>query len=79
MFNIFYIFPTRNQRLLVFLLAKSPKGTKNALAPASKADPLTEETAKRKNSLERLHNPDQQISSNTFSFLSLSLLTGPRL
>ena len=30
MFNIFYIFPTRNQRLLVFLLAKSPKGTKNA-------------------------------------------------
>ncbi|SBV92439.1 hypothetical protein KL86DYS1_10610 [uncultured Dysgonomonas sp.] len=36
----------------MFLLPKAAKGTKNALAPASKADPLTAETAKRKNSLE---------------------------
>jgi hypothetical protein len=37
LFNV--IFTTHNQRLLVFLLAKAPKGTKNSLAPASKADP----------------------------------------
>jgi hypothetical protein len=65
-------------KFLVFLLAKAPKGTKSALAPASKADPLAEETAKRKNSLRGLYNPNRRISSNTFSFFSLSLLTGSR-
>ncbi|MBB4034665.1 hypothetical protein GGR21_000552 [Dysgonomonas hofstadii] len=31
---------TRNRRLLVFLLAKSPKGTKNALVAHPSCDPL---------------------------------------
>ena len=31
------LFTTRNQRLLVFLLAKAPKGTKRSLAPRGSA------------------------------------------
>ncbi|SBW03565.1 hypothetical protein KL86DYS1_30609 [uncultured Dysgonomonas sp.] len=78
MFNYSMHFFYAELKFLVFLLAKAPKGTKNALAPASMADPLTAETTKRKNSLQGLYNPYTWISSNTFSFFSLSLLTGTR-
>jgi len=39
--NVLLFFTTRNRRLLVFLLAKSPKGTKNALVARPHGDPLT--------------------------------------
>lgn len=44
------LFTTRNQRLLVFLLPKAAKGTKNALAPRLKGRPVTDKRTKRKNS-----------------------------
>ena len=46
--NVLYFSTTRNHRLLVFLLAKAPKGTKKALAPRFKVRPVTDSTAKRK-------------------------------
>jgi|GEM_PF-2978414 len=41
-FNVGLFSTTRNQRLLVFLLSKAAKGTKNALAPRFKGRPVTD-------------------------------------
>ncbi|MFV0312577.1 MAG: hypothetical protein ACK5KN_13155 [Dysgonomonas sp.] len=60
----------------MFLLPKAAKGTKNALAPRFKGRPVTDKKTKRKNSLERLYNPNQRISSNTFPFFSSFHPTG---
>jgi hypothetical protein len=40
-FNVGLLYTTRNYKLLVFLLPKAAKGTKNAFAPHLSVDPLT--------------------------------------